>query len=720
MKSSSRFLLIAVAGIAVIADPQLSHAAAKRSTKTTRSRQHTTEISIESLRAGTLDRKKARKLADTCVAEKRYENAEEVFNKLMVWYPNDDAILKKAAKNYILLSKAELALPIYEKLLKQYPKDSRLMIDAAAAYSWTGRPAIALKLYEKVFQMGNASETVLTKYANMLYLDNQFDKAQAIYLQLAKKKGRNMGESIDLIYKVANARGYTEAGKMLDSIEQRFPGDIGVLETKANLALIRNDFPEALKLSRAVLEKAPENETALLITAEISSWQKDYATSLANYDKIIAHTENSSFKETAFREKGRVLGWMAKYNRAEAQYDDAIRTYPQNETIKAEVAAKKSYFSNAYRTAVKAYNKWIVIEPAQQEPRFDLGQLYMQYGHWNEAAETYDLMLAKAPQHHQAKLAREKIGVLSSMTQIRSGAEYLNVKSEWHLINSSYTGFYTSVYHPFQEHFAGFVDVNSKAYSFEQNSLTPDLKTQLNQKGITAGIEYRSQPDVFVRAAYGFHKNYPNLDDRSTALVEAQSQPIDNLHLGVSFNREEVADNYNTFVKLQLQRNRWRGRVLYTGYRTWNAGADYSLANYSDGNRSNTVGADLTAHLLAGRQQVNATYRFENYGFKQDRIAEYWTPGTGSLPVFRTHSAGVDWRYYFNDELFKGAKDTYVTTSYKIMLEPTGHNVSHQVHAALYHDWNSRLSTALDGQYSWSTTADYQDKMVKAEVQWFF
>lgn len=721
MKSNKQFLFIAVVGIVIMAAPVNSHAQSPDSdsdlllqeipTKEIPKEEPAKDLtSLESFRNGTLSKEGTRKLADRCIFAGQYQKADELFEKLLLWYPDDEEILKKAVLTYEALSNAEKALPLYDQLLQLRPKDARLTVKAARANYWTGRTPAALKLYEVVVNAGIASDTLIAEYADVLFVDKQYAKAAERYRQLLDKNGIKKKNAIDFIYKIADAGEDAEVVKLLASLEKRFPGDTDVLQTKGNVALRKNNFPEVLKINHEILRISPKNEPALLICAEIASWQKDYSTSLAYYDRLIAKGKpatDSYFREMGSREKGRVLGWMAKYSQSIAQYNSAVQAYPKNEALKAEVKAKNGYFRNAYRQAVKAYKAWIEAEPNQLEAPFDLGQLYMQQGRWKEALESYDLILSKTPEDRQATLAKQKIEVLSSMTLLRTGAEFMNITSQWKSINVDYSGFYAALSHPFQEGLTGFLDLNNKSYRFE------DLKSSLDKKSISTGIEYSYRPDLLVRANIGYNKNSSITKDSYTGSFETESQPLDNFYLGLGFRQEEVIDNAQTFQS-NLQRSRWKGRALYNGYRSWETGVDCDFANYSDGNTNVTAGADVAAHLLYGINRLNLTFRLQNYGFSDVTTHNYWTPVS-----FTTQTTGIEFRHYFNDELFLGVNDTYVTTEYHISLEPGG-NVSHQIHGAVHLDWTNRFSTIIEGQYSWASITNYQDKLLKGEIRWFF
>ena len=712
MKVRNTFFFLAMAGMTVISDPAPLLAVTQKKAQNQPQSTPSIQVLKDLFNRGALDRQAALDLAAACFAAGEYDDGAMVVEKLLALYPNDVTVLNKAVELFLASQNAEKTIPLYEQLLSIEPQNMELATRAARAYSWTGRWEAALKLLDTVVSAGDTSDALQREYADVLYANKQYAKAAARCQQIFETN-KQKDYAVNFVYKLAAVKEYTEAARLLAAVEKVSPRDPLVLEAKANMAMGRGDFAEALKISEELIKRSPKNrinQTALLIKAEISSWQKDFRTSLSSYDKLIKRespNESNFYQLKAYREKGRVLGWMARYGEATKVYDQGVRAYPQNEALKAEVKAKKDYYRNSTRLAVAGYKEWLALEPNEVEALFDLGQLSMQHARWNDATQTYQQLLTLVPEHKQAARAKEKISILSSMKPLQSGAEYYTVKSQWKSINFSSTGFYTSLSVPFKENYSGFLQLGNKSYDFKNS------RGNITQSSIMGGFESRCLPDFLVRGAYGYHANTQNVENSHTGFLEAQSEPLNNINVGVAFRREEVIDNADTF-RNHLQRDRWQSRLLYDGYRNWNVGVDYDLSNYSDGNSSTTTGADVTAHLLFGPQRLNLSYRLQNYGFTDVSAHQYWTPSS-----FTTHALGIELRNYFNKELYQGENETYYTTSYKIIAEPES-NISHQIRATLYHDWSNRFSTSIEGQYAWATKAFYEDKLLRTDIRWFF
>ena len=691
-------------------------------------------VSMESFVEGKLDKEGVKGLAYQSIRTKEFRDKEPLFRKALEYFPDDQQIIRGAITVFENEGKAEDAIPLYNVLLQNNPDDVALNLQAAQAFFWTGRNSDAVRCYEMVLKTGRANNKITERYAKALVSDSQDALGAAQYRKLIDSNyyrtatGPVVEEMFKIIDRLTETGNKSEAEKNFDYLVKTFPDNPEVKERNADklsqAALRAGNLDEALRKSRIALQVNPDNRTSLLTAARVSSWQHDYAAALESYDRLIAlpvvaapaagatpyqlqkAQGDAKMREVAMREKARVLGWKGAYGAALEQYAQAKEAFPDVEAVAAEAKAKHEYYKNAYRPAVKAYKEWIKVDPEEPEAAFDLGQLYMQHAHWGDAADVYGKMVKEMPYQPNAPVALDKTNILSSMTQLDVGGDYYRVNSEWKNINYQTKGAHAGVTIPFSESFLAFTGVDIRSYSFET------LDRTYNPENLTIGMVLRSSPSISVRTAYTLHKFYPELPDSHTGYLEVTTLPFNDLHFNVSYRHEDVYDNATTFLS-HLQANRWNFRTLYDRYLRWNIGMDVETAALSDGNSSVTMGADVTAHLLYGRNQLDVRYRLENFGYSELR-QDYWTPDT-----YTVNSLGMSFRHYFNEELYMGANNTWYELGYRANFEPNN-NVSHQVHAGLYHDWNKRFSTAVSGHYTWATALFYEDRFVSADVRWFF
>lgn len=156
--------------------------------------------------------------------------------------------------------------------------------------------------------------------------------------------------------------------------------------------------------------------------------------------------------------------------------------------------------------------------------------------------------------------------------------------------------------------------------------------------------------------------------------------------------------------------------MLYDGFRRWNAGADYALDRYSDGNASRTnIGADVTAHLFYEPTRLSVSYRWQNYAFS-DRSGVLLAGIVHHPYVWSGVAAFPEWR-----RALPRRKRHLLQCGIPGESRTGQHFLSHHVEAGVYRDWNSRLSTSLQYQHTWnSKEAVYEDDRLSAQAQWHF
>jgi len=199
MKSRITFIFIALTSIIMMAVPAKSNPVSPISDIVVREAP-SGEISMESFRSGTLDRLVSLNFANSCLFAGQHQNAEEIFNKLVVLYPDDEYILREAILAFEKMSRAEKALPLYDQLCKRHPNDTKLLLDAARAYSWTGRFKESLGLYDIIISSGNGNDVILSQYADVLYDYKQYSKAVVQYRELWKKGALQKKDAINFVH----------------------------------------------------------------------------------------------------------------------------------------------------------------------------------------------------------------------------------------------------------------------------------------------------------------------------------------------------------------------------------------------------------------------------------------------------------------------------------------------------------------------------------------
>jgi len=234
MKSRS-IIFIALASVSIMAFPFKFRAAGSYSGISVQSASATT-ISMETFRAGTLDRQGTLDLASKCLAAGQSMDELEIANKIVALYPNDEEVMRMSIRLFVNASQSEKALPLYEQLRSRFPDDIKLTLDAARAYSWAGRLAESQNLFNLVISSGNSNDLILSQYASVLYENKQYAKAVVQYRELWKKGSLQKKQAINFVYALMASGKQEESVKQLDSLAKLYPGDNEVLQATADVS----------------------------------------------------------------------------------------------------------------------------------------------------------------------------------------------------------------------------------------------------------------------------------------------------------------------------------------------------------------------------------------------------------------------------------------------------------------------------------------------------
>ncbi|MEI8032260.1 MAG: tetratricopeptide repeat protein [Chlorobiaceae bacterium] len=654
------------------------------------------------------------------------------------------AQLRKEILQYEVAAHPEKTLELYEALLRLEPDEDGVSLGAARNYGWSGKYERSLQLYRQLLSRHPADVAMRAEYATVLYWDQQYARAAVEYREALKhgslKKEHSLNYSLTLLA-LGDPLNLKRAVATIDSLVKENPSDFPLLlaaadayatasafepasrlyrqaaarnpndplpETRlAGIAIAAGNNPEAKRISLGLLARFAGNRQAMLTLARVSSWEGDYKSAISYYDQLLNGASRSEAL-VYFREKARVLKWKKDYGRSQDLYREAVSAYPENNALRAEAEAERYYYRSAFRHAEPALRAWLASEPDNGEALFELGQIFIEHADWKNARQTYDRLLAVFPNHRDAAVAKRKIGALSSMTLLNAGAEHFSARSEDRRADVAYSELTTSLSRPVQERVSVFVQQDRKSYHFDTSPIRP------TSESLMAGAEFRSLPDIVIRAAYGLRLNSGYLKEKQNGYFEAESTPLDNLHIGAALRRSEVVENPATFMSM-LEKTSWQAHATLDPYRRWSAGVDFGVENYSDRNRKSSAGGEVAMHLFYDPTRLTVLYRLQDYGFSTSS-RDYFSPGS-----FVTHSAAVEWQHYLNPNgIYRGGNDTWYSASYRLTREPD-QNWSHQLRASLSRDWNERFNTALHYQRTWNNRTDiYSDEWLKGEVKWFF
>lgn len=319
----------------------------------------------------------ALKLGWLLTNSQRYEEAEGVYRKLLLRFPQDPQVLK--------------AFTALEKVYKPPYEDED--VERNCEDSCEEIPACLNDIISKT-----SSPQELEKWA-LLYI---------------KKADTS---SASALYRAA-----------LQHDPEYFPAQIGLAATLTVLY----QFDEALTIYLSLLDAFPEDAKILIAIARVYAWSKRYELALCWYDAALAL---NPIDPVARREKARTALWGKRYDSAMASYrlllspdyplEDTYAKYLIHNSVSAEKHAKQLVWDKRYLHALPAYRYFLADNPGNEDALFDFAQVNCILGQCDISQQLYSRILHIDPNHNlvakaqQRSLDRMHLGLQSNITYWR-------------------------------------------------------------------------------------------------------------------------------------------------------------------------------------------------------------------------------------------------------------------------------------------------------------
>lgn len=312
-----------------------------------------------------------------------------------------------------------VAIPRLEAKLKANPNDQQSMLQLAAEFLQVQRPDLAIQITQHLLQMG--SKTAQVYYYDGFAQENLGQVATATYdlEQASNLDPTNMGvlgQLADVYLRQNRAADAERVAKRavtfnkteplalmtLGSIyaaEQKFddartqfeaaaalsPKDPAPIYQIATTYAQQNNIPLALTTIDRALAIDPKSVQALVYKADLYAKQHDDAKTTAAYDDAIVAATTDDEKATIMVRK--------------ATYFIAEKKFPQGEAILAQVETQYpkvaigfvtygDYYASTHQwdKAADQFQKALAIDPDNAQALLGLGELAMQNGRANDAA----------------------------------------------------------------------------------------------------------------------------------------------------------------------------------------------------------------------------------------------------------------------------------------------------------------------------------------------
>ena len=621
-----------------------------------------------------------RDLASILEANNRFQESREQVLKLYNANPQDQALLQKLADLSMWMHDYESAVHYTQKLLAADKASAPLSVQLADAYFYSANYREAVRLYAQANITAQSHEAAYRNLAYSYFSLKDYDASLKAYQELAQYYPDDI-EIKAALASVLYASGRTaEAEKYFYEMIAADPQDVVAMLKLAEILSLRKEYARAVAVYENILKAKPGQKEAQLGLARVLSWDKQYDRSLQIYAQIIQ--EDPSWV-SALRERARLLGWRRHYRDSMNAYRAIPKDSDERESVEAEMKAKDLMYHRFDAAAIKAYEKWLSLEPENLEALFDLGQLYARNEQWANAKRIYGKILALLPEHQNTQQGQRKIQLRSASVLVESEYEFYEADSASRSTDVRYNSLKAGAKMPLSERFK--LDINEKT-TFYDFSRSP---TDVTRQRITGVLEYTHLPQLEARVGYAFNVYSDDLDESHNFFEQIKFTPFGATHVTLGHERRDIIDNAATLTA-GLYTDDYLVRVDHKPGRRIHAGADYLFSNLSDGNERDTFGVDLHTLIFYEPRRLSLIYRYENYGY-EDPSAMYFSPGS-----FHINHIGFEWEHYLNkEELFWGSNDTFYTFRYLVNVDDGGQR-GHKLFLGFQHDINERSFLRLE------------------------
>jgi hypothetical protein len=345
--------------------------------------------------------------------------------------------------------------------------------------------------------------------------------------------------------------------------------------------------------------------------------------------------------------------------RAELDFEAELEL---SESVSLELEAKTN---RDWRpsVAIKALERLIVLEPSNQEARFDLAQLLHRKGRTSRALLEYQDLIDVSGGHSEAQEAMKgalreiapSVGFIAGSEE-RNGRDGLSYVTEsWNLADVSFS-------FGDRDDYAG-VGIGSRSYSAGDEDLTANV------------VRFGASSKVGERAVLDGRLEIPayDRDDMLTDRVyyDAGVGYVTDDELGVSLRifSEPVIQNSQTLFN-DLYRGGARLGLTKKASRRVDYGGSLMFSDYSDENSQFEANVFAAYEFSPAPQEFRVLMKADFENFSDESRAPDATETLADVPVpyfspkgYSIYSVQADWKHQFGPNWFTGSRDMYYQAS---------------------------------------------------------
>jgi tetratricopeptide (TPR) repeat protein len=607
----------------------------------------------DALIPGRLGARAALGIGKTFLREGNTAEAQRIFAAAAAAHPEDVEALFHAAGPAGRESAGFIA-----DLLGREKRPSRL-VQWARLYAAAGLRDRAVDLYEAALAIDGGHFPARIELAEMLALEGQYDRSLALYKALA----------------------------------DQFPAAAKILLGQARVLAWSKRYPEALAHYERLQRLNPKDPIPLREMARTAFWGKRYDDGLAAYDRLLsppvdrllladmtaaaAATDSDDLRRAVRTLEEQVAqgGGINGYEAFREAFGTLRTGLPREESLSIETVlavhhpqwrlqravalekrAKELQWRRRPTRAAALLKELLIVEPGNQEARFDLAQVLCSLGLCAAEGDVYRDLLAIDPQHSLAGKALRRQQIRSSPA-VKFAGEIWRERGRGELARIE----------RFREEAAFDLPLDGR-YRFTVKALHWIERPERDGKsygayGPSLGLHGLLTPALRGEAGWTL-KTYRDgaLGQRHSGYGSLWLNHRDAVLFGAGFRRtDEIANLFG--LRQGIQSDAWWVSARSEITRQLEASAAARWLEFSDGNggqhHSLSLGYAFSEHPRVFKVILSGDYRdtreTERHLFQgtdlRDIIHPYWTP-----QAYRAGAVTFEWRHDLAEDFFCGAR----------------------------------------------------------------
>ena len=369
-------------------------------------------------------------LAELLVKQKRYADAENLYEELIKKSPDNIEYGVELAAIYLFDEKPDKALDMYDKVEKATGMNEEIIRQKQRIYLKQNKVEKAIQEAEKLVASEPGETDYLLEGAELLIANDRTDQA-VDWLQRALKVNTDLPQAHVMLADLYRKQGNLEkCSQELDKVfsNPNLEADIKARILSSYIRMVGKDEKakqSAVKLAKELSDAHPKDAQSQAIYADLLVQQgkkaeaRDYYVKAARLDKA------------TYEVWGAILQLDGELNQMDSMLvhsEQALELFPNQGVIWA-FNGSANYFKKRYKEAIEAYEETRRLSATNAElmksVNAQLGDVYNGMGDHQKSDEAYDLVLKEDPDNDHVlnnysyflSLRKEKLPLALQMSE---------------------------------------------------------------------------------------------------------------------------------------------------------------------------------------------------------------------------------------------------------------------------------------------------------------